>query len=96
MRSRMNDADRRTSLGQARTFLAQLGEDERMAPPEFRFLVASFQPLLADSIVRFKDRRIAARELDAHVFQIRLTYSRELQKLLPAGPPPTARWVRTA
>ena len=96
MSSRMNDAGRRTSLGQARTFLAQLGEDERMSPPKFRFLVASFQPLLADSIVRFMDRRIAARELDAHVFQIRLTYLRELQKLLPAGPPPTDSWVSTA
>jgi hypothetical protein len=92
----MNDADEQRSLEQARAFLAELGDDERSAPPEFRFLVAQFQAPLADSILRFKDRRIAARELDAHVFQIRLTYSRELQKLLGGGPPPTARFVRSA
>lgn len=92
----MNAPDGRESLDRARMLLAELEEDERTAPPEFRFVVASFQPQIADSILRFKDRRIAARELDAHVFQIRLTYSRELQKLLPAGPPPTSRWVRTA
>ncbi len=96
MNSWMNAADERASLERARHFLAELGEDERTAPPEFRFLIASFRPLLADSILRFKERRIEGRELDAHVFQIRLTYSRELQKLLPAEPPPTSRWVRTA
>ena len=95
MSSWMN-LDDRTSLERARLFLAELGEDERTAPPEFQFLVATYRPLLADSIVRFKAGTLSGRELDAHVFQIRLTYSRELQKLLPHEPPPTARWVRTA
>ena len=90
------NGDDRESLERARVFLAELGEDERTAPPEFHFLIATFRPLLADSILRFKEGQIRARELDAHVFQIRLTYSRELQKLLPPEPPPTSRWVRTA
>ena len=92
----MDAAEERASLGRAERFLAELEEDERTAPPEFRFLIAAYRPRLEDSILRFKDRRIAGRELDAHVFQIRISYSRDLQRLLPADPPPTARWVRTA
>lgn len=92
----MNDADGRRSLDRARAFLWELGEDEREAPPEFGTLVSAFARRMADVIVRFKDGLMEGRELEAHVFQIRLTYSRELQKLLPSEPPPEPRWVRTA
>lgn len=92
----MNDADAGRSLDQARAFLWELGEDEREAPAEFATLVSAFARRMADLIVRFKDGLLEGRELDAHVFQVRLTYSRELQRLLPSEPPPEPRWVRTA
>jgi hypothetical protein len=89
------DADDEASLNGAVVFLSELEEDRRTAPPEFLSLFEAYLPRLEESIRRFREGALPARELDAHVFQIRLSYARDLQKLLPYEPPPTARWTRT-
>lgn len=89
------DADDEASLHGATVFLSELEEDRRTAPPEYQGLFEGYLPRLEESIRRFREGALQARELDAHVFQIRLSYLRDLQKLLPYEPPPTARWTRT-
>lgn len=92
---RFDDADELASLERAEQFLVELQEDRRTAPPEFLSVFEVFLPRLEESIRRFREGAIEGRELDAHVFQIRISYARDLQKLLPYEPPPTARWTRT-
>ena len=87
----MND-DR--SLERAEEFLSQLEGDRESAPLEVLPLIEAYQPRLEDSIRRFREGRISARELEAHAFQIRLTYARDLKRLLLEAPPPPDRWVR--
>jgi len=82
------------SLERAEEFFSELEEDRRTAPPEFVPVVEIYLPRLTDSIARFKDRRIGDRELEAHIAQIRISYARDLQRLLPGEKPPTARFVR--
>jgi hypothetical protein len=82
------------SLDRAEEFFLELEEDRRTAPPEFVPVVETYLPRLGDSIARFKDSRIGERELDAHIAQIRLSYARDLQRLLPGEKPPTARFTR--
>jgi hypothetical protein len=84
------------SLDQAVQLLAELEEDKRTAPPEFRLVTEAYVPCLRESIGRFRDGEIAGRELEAHLFQIRISYARDLQRLLPTEPRPTSRWIRTA
>ncbi len=84
------------SLGKAIEFLAELEGDRRTAPSEYVPVIEEYVTRLRDSILRFRDRRIETRELDAHAFQIRLSYARDLQRLLGGGPPPTSRFVRSA
>ena len=87
--------DERGSLARAEEFLSELREDLKSAPAEFLALIESYAPRLEEAILRFKERRSSSRELDAGVFQIRISYARDLGRLLPgAPPPPTSRWVR--
>lgn len=79
--------DGHDSLWRAEEFLAELAEDRRTAPPEFQPLLEDYLPRLEDSIARFKESRISGRELDAYAHQIRMSYARDLQKLMPAAPP---------
>jgi hypothetical protein len=83
-----------SSLERAEEFFQELEEDRRSAPPEFVPVVETYLPRLGDSIARFKDSRIGSRELDAHIAQIRLSYARDLQRLLPGEKPPTSRFTR--
>lgn len=83
-----------SSLDRAEEFFAELEEDRRSAPPEFVPLVETYLPRLGESIARFRAARIGERELDAHIQQIRLSYARDLQRLLPGEKPPTARFSR--
>ncbi|HEX7900151.1 MAG TPA: hypothetical protein VF950_20455 [Planctomycetota bacterium] len=87
--------ERDGSLERAEEFFQELEEDRRTAPPEFVPLVETYLPRLGESIHRFKERRIGERELDAHIAQIRISYARDLQRLLPGEKPPTARFTRT-
>ena len=82
------------SLKRAEEFLAELEEDRRSAPPEYQPIVEPYVAGLAAALERFRARRLDARELNAHVQQIRLSYARDLQRLLPGEAPPTARFVR--
>ncbi len=89
--------DERTSLERAEQFLSELREDLKAAPVEFSSLIEPYAPRLEEAILRFQERRLPSRELDAHVFQIRISYARDLGRLLPSGPPPpTSRWVRAS
>ncbi len=92
---RFDDADELASLERAELFLAELREDRRTAPPEFTALFEAYLPRLEEAILRFREGALQGRVLDAHAFQIRISYARDLQKLLPYEPPPTARWTRT-
>ena len=82
------------SLERAEAFLAELEEDRRAAPPEFQPLLETYLPRLGESIARFREGRLGARELNAHVLQIRMSYARDLQRQLPGEAPSTARFVR--
>ena len=90
----MEGPDDRASLDRAVEFLEELEEDRRTAPPEFQSVTETYVPRLLASILKFRERLIARRELEAHMVQIRLSYARDLQRLLAPEPPPTSRWVR--
>jgi hypothetical protein len=82
-----------TSLGRAVDFLADLEEDRRSAPPEFTGLIEAYLPALRTAIQRHREQEIGARELDAAVLQIRMSYARDLQHQL-GEERPTARFIR--
>lgn len=84
------------SLHRAVELLEQIEADREAAPPEFRIVTENYASRLLESILRFRDRRIAGRELEAHRVQIRLCYTRDLQRLLPSEPVAPDPWVRTA
>ena len=87
--------DERTSVERAEQFLSELREDLKAAPPEFLSVIEPYVAGLEGAILRFRERHLPSRELDAHVFQIRISYARDLGRLLPSGPPPPpSRWVR--
>ena len=87
--------DERTSLERAEQFLSEMREDLKAAPPEFVPVIEPYVSGLEGAILRFQERRLPSRELDADIFQIRISYARDLGRLLPSGPPPpTSRWVR--
>lgn len=88
--------DERTGLERAEEFLSELREDLKAAPPEFHSVIEPYVSGLEGVILRFNERRLSSRELDADVFQIRISYARDLGRLLPTGPPArSSRWVRT-
>ena len=69
-------------LAKARDLLKDLNEDLQTAPEDLLPEIYGFTPRLEEAIVRFEERRISARELDAHTQQIRLSYLRDLTRLL--------------
>jgi hypothetical protein len=81
------------ALGRAVEFLADLEEDCRSAPAEFVALVEAYLPALRTAIHRMREQEIGARELDAAVLQIRMSYARDLQRQL-GEERPTARFTR--
>jgi hypothetical protein len=86
------DAD---SIRRAELLLRELTEDREAAPHEFRGVPDLYLKALLESLEQCRAGRLPGRELEAHCFQIRLSYARDLQRLLPSDPPPTARWVRS-
>ena len=82
-------------LARAEAFLLELKEDGRTAPPEFQPVVEPYIPRAEACISAYRDHRLGGRELDASIFQIRLAYARDLDRVLPVEPKPTSRWVRS-
>ena len=78
----METSEDRPSLAKAEQLLSDLYGDLQTVPLDLLSLVDSYVPRLEESIGRFKDRRISARELEAHSLQIRLSYLRDLSRLL--------------
>jgi hypothetical protein len=75
--------------------LADLEEDRRSAPEEYALLAESYIPRVLEAVLRRRSGRVSDRELEAHLFQIRLAYTRDLQRLLPVHAA-SPRFVRTA
>ena len=92
----MERSDGRNGLPRALGLLAELEEDRRTAPLECRLVTEFYVSRLLEVILQFREHRIAGRELEAHAVQIRLSYTRDLQKLLPFEPVELDPWVRTA
>jgi hypothetical protein len=78
----MEEYDRKAGVDRAEAFLADLAEDRSTAPPEIVPLVDNYMARLRDVIAMAWSRRITRRELDAHVMQVRLSYSQDLDRIL--------------
>ena len=74
--------DDRAILAKAEELLAELYDDLQTAPIELLPMIDGFAPRLAESIERFKEKQISPRELEAHAVQIRLSYLRDLTRIL--------------
>lgn len=77
----------------AEAFLAELREDARTAPAEFLFLVEDYRSRLEEILQRYREGRLDARQLEAGLIQIRLSYARDLSRLFPQEPAPAHRWT---
>jgi hypothetical protein len=78
----MEDYDRKASVDRAEGFLADLAEDRSTAPPEIVPLIDHYISRLRDLIAQAWNHRLSRRELDAHVMQVRLCYSQDLDRIL--------------
>ena len=78
----MEEYDRKAGVDRAEAFLADLAEDRSTAPPEIVPLVDNYISRLREVIALAWNRRISRRELDAHVMQVRLCYSQDLDRIL--------------
>ena len=82
LRDAMEEFDHQASVGRAESFLADLAEDRSTAPPEVVPLIDHYFARLREVISNSWDRQISRRELDAHVMQVRLSYSQDLDRIL--------------
>ena len=82
----MESDPERGILEKAVELLSELYADLQTAPVEMLPLIDGFAPRLEESIDRFRERRISARELAANALQIRLSYLRDLTRLLASEP----------
>lgn len=82
VRAAMEDYEQKASIDRAEGFLADLAEDRSSAPPEIVPLIDQYISRLRESISRSWDKNLSRRELDAHVTQVRLCYSRDLDRIL--------------
>ena len=91
LRTAMEEYDHQAGVGRAEGFLADLAEDRSTAPPEIVPIIDHYFARLREVISNSWDRQITRRELDAHVLQVRLSYSQDLdrilQGLLPSSSP---------
>jgi hypothetical protein len=78
----MEDYDRKAGVDRAESFLADLAEDRSTAPPEIVPVVDTYMARLRDVIALAWNNRLSRRELDAHVVQVRLCYSQDLDRIL--------------
>ena len=77
----------------AEAFLEDLREDARTAPPEFLFLVEDYRSRLEETLRLYREGRLDARQLEAGLVQIRLSYARDLSRLFPVEVAPAHRWT---
>ncbi len=82
LRTAMDEYDHQASVGRAESFLADLAEDRESAPSEYVPLIDHYFSRLREVISNSWDRQITRRELDAHVLQVRLSYSQDLDRIL--------------
>jgi hypothetical protein len=89
LRAVMEEYDHQESVDRAEGFLGDLAEDRSTAPAEIVPLIDYYLTRLREVISKSWDRQITRRELDAHVLQVRLSYSQDLDRILrglvPAG-----------
>ena len=78
----MEEYDRKAGVDRAEAFLADLAEDRSTAPPEIVPLIDHYISRLREIIARAWNHRLSRRELDAHMMQVRLCYSRDLDRIL--------------
>jgi hypothetical protein len=74
--------DEKASVDRAEGFLADLAEDRSSAPAEIVPVIDQYISRLREVIARAWERQIPRRELDAHVLQLHLAYSRDLDRIL--------------
>jgi len=74
--------DEKSSVDRAEGFLADLAEDRSTAPAEIVPLIDQYIGSIRDAIARAWERHVSRRELDACVLQVRLSYSRDLDRIL--------------
>jgi hypothetical protein len=76
----------RSVLAKAEELLSDLYGDLQTVPLDLLSLIQSYVPRMEESIERFKGRQISQRELEAHTLQIRISYVRDLTRLLATEP----------
>ena len=86
----MQQCDLKESIDRAETFLADLAEDRSSAPPEIIPLIDQYIARLREVIARTWENAVSRREIDAHVLQVRLSYSQDLDRILRGLTPPIA------
>lgn len=82
LRAASEEFEHQCSVLRAESFLADLAEDRSSAPPEIVPVVDHYVARLREVISTSWDRQISRRELDAHVLQVRLSYSQDLDRIL--------------
>jgi len=86
----MEQCDLKESIDRAEAFLADLAEDRSSAPPEIVPLIDQYIARLREVIARTWERSVPRREIDAHVLQVRLCYSQDLDRILRGFTPQPA------
>jgi len=81
-RDAMEEYEHQASVDRAEGFLGDLVEDRSSAPTEIVPLIDHYFARLREVISNSWDRQITRRELDAHVLQVRLSYSQDLDRIL--------------
>ena len=82
VRKAMEQCDLKESIDRAEGFLADLAEDRDSAPSEIVPLIDQYIARLREVIAQSWTRVVSRREIDAHVLQVRLSYSQDLDRIL--------------
>ena len=82
VRKAMEQCDLKESIDRAEGFLADLAEDRSSAPAEIVPLIDQYIARLREVIAQSWTGAVSRREIDAHVLQVRLSYSQDLDRIL--------------